>query len=507
MSADLLDPAAGVAYAVLAIALWRQPRARLLAIISCILWFAGGWFGPAVFAHRGPITHLMLAYPRDRLTGRAARAVTVGCYVAAFVYPIGWLGPVNGALAVAIATVAVWDWRAAWGAERRARAISAAAVCAMWAVLAAGAAARAFGGHADRAIVTAYDLAVALGAVIVLLDSRYRRWSRGTVAGLAVDLGAAAPRSLRDVLAEALADPTLVLAYVGDEEGDARDETGMPVRLTPGRPGRTTTELVNHGRRVAVIEHDGAVLQDPALAEQVGVLVTMGLQNAQLQRELSDRTAELERSRQRLLSVADDERRAMVVELEAGALARLAHAAALVAELAVSVDALARVHDAQESLRHFARGLGPAALVHGGLSGAIEELAGDLVIPVTVAVTCRRYPPDVEAAAYFVCAEALTNTVKYADATHADVVIDETAQPPVLTVEVRDDGAGGANPAHGTGLAGLADRLDVIGGHLTVLSNPGNGTVITARIPLVNPSARWPADGSSRRAQIPRPRC
>jgi signal transduction histidine kinase len=133
-------------------------------------------------------------------------------------------------------------------------------------------------------------------------------------------------------------------------------------------------------------------------------------------------------------------------------------------------------------LRELARGIHPAALVEGGLAAALRGLALRSPVDATVDADERRLPESVEIALYYVAAEALANVVKHAGARRVDVVlrIDDEA----VTLDVADDGAGGADLAGGSGLAGLVDRLEAIGGTLAVDGEPGRGSRVTARAPL-----------------------
>ena len=138
---------------------------------------------------------------------------------------------------------------------------------------------------------------------------------------------------------------------------------------------------------------------------------------------------------------------------------------------------------ALEELRELARGIHPAVLSDRGLEPALEALAGRSPVPVELARTPHeRLPPAVEAAAYFVVAEALTNVVKYATATQARVSISRTNGHAV--VEVADDGIGGADPGRGSGLRGLADRVSALDGTLELRSPEGAGTLLRAEIPV-----------------------
>jgi signal transduction histidine kinase len=140
-----------------------------------------------------------------------------------------------------------------------------------------------------------------------------------------------------------------------------------------------------------------------------------------------------------------------------------------------------QLRTARGELRELARGIHPMALTEGGLAAALPELADRASVPVELRADGGRAPAPVEAAAYFVCAEALTNVAKYAHATR--VTIDVRRDPAGLTVTIADDGAGGADPARGTGLRGLADRVEALGGRLSVESPPGAGTRLVAELP------------------------
>jgi signal transduction histidine kinase len=145
-------------------------------------------------------------------------------------------------------------------------------------------------------------------------------------------------------------------------------------------------------------------------------------------------------------------------------------------------EATTELHAAIREVRDLARGLHPTILTEAGLAAAVDALAERTPLPVRVAIPDRRFPPPVEAAAYFVVAEALTNVVRYAGA--AEARVSATIDGDRLTVGVEDDGAGGADPEHGSGLRGLRDRVATIGGSLIVASPPGGGTIVRAELPL-----------------------
>ena len=146
----------------------------------------------------------------------------------------------------------------------------------------------------------------------------------------------------------------------------------------------------------------------------------------------------------------------------------------------------AGLDDVLEELREIARGLHPAILADGGLRPALKTLARRSAVPVHLDIQVdRRLPEPVETAAYYTVAEALTNTAKHAHATAADIEVAESDG--VLHVRVRDDGRGGADFSHGSGLVGLKDRAEALGGHLRLHSPPGAGTTLEITLPLDDP--------------------
>ena len=205
--------------------------------------------------------------------------------------------------------------------------------------------------------------------------------------------------------------------------------------------------------------------------------------------------AEVRASRSRIVAATDAARRRLERNLHDGAQQRLAALSLSLrlaesrlpdeAEKALEILAGARVEltQALEELRELARGLHPNVLTDRGLGPALESLVIRSPIPVEIDVADERFPPAVEAAAYYVAAEALANVAKYADATLAEVRVVEDDDGASIVVEVVDDGVGGADPARGSGLEGLVDRVESLDGTFAVESPPGGGTRIRATIP------------------------
>jgi signal transduction histidine kinase len=212
-------------------------------------------------------------------------------------------------------------------------------------------------------------------------------------------------------------------------------------------------------------------------------------------RVLHARVEDLRTARQRIIAAADAERRRIERDLHDGAQQRMVAVAVTLglaeAQIARDPGAAARLiaqarEEAQQAvkeLRELARGIHPAVLSDRGLGPALEALAARAPIPVDViGVPEEPLPRPVEAAVYFVTAEALTNVAKYA---HADeAVVELTIEDDLVRLEIRDDGVGGADISSGTGLAGLCDRVDALDGTLEVCSPVGEGTTVKAEIPL-----------------------
>jgi signal transduction histidine kinase len=213
--------------------------------------------------------------------------------------------------------------------------------------------------------------------------------------------------------------------------------------------------------------------------------------------------AELATSRARVVAATDEVRRRLGRDLHDGAQQRLVSVGlrlrlasdALPAELATVRADLCQVAEelteAQEELRELARGLHPAMLSQAGLVPALRTLARRSAVPVTLCIhTEARYPAPVELAAFYVVSEALTNTAKHAHASVVDVAVEAGAG--VLHVRAGDDGRGGADVIDGSGLVGLKDRVEALGGRLSPRSPPGAGTTVEVALPLDDTSATRP---------------
>jgi len=299
---------------------------------------------------------------------------------------------------------------------------------------------------------------------------------------------------VRELLAESLGDRTLSIAYWLPDREIFVDEGGHPVSLPDPGSGRAWTAVERDGRRVAAILHDAELDTGPELVQAAAAAASLALDNERLKADLRARVEELRVSRVRIVEAADAARRRIERDLHDGAqqqlvsLAldlRLLKARLRDAEAASVVDELAdKLAVALAELRELARGIHPVVLTAQGLGPAVRSVASRTAVPVDVNVELgedERLSPPIEAAAYFLVAEALTNVVRYAEASSARV--DVRREPEEVVVEVRDDGVGGADMAAGSGLRGLADRIAALEGTLRVQSPPGGGTLVEARIP------------------------
>jgi signal transduction histidine kinase len=438
LAAGLTDALAGTALLAGGLATWRRPGGRLLALAG-VLWFAGDVSSSLLYAHRGPLFQLL-----------AGPFVGAAAWIDGVIPALARLDWATTALSVGVGVAAIWRVRGARGLERRRRRVSAVAAVLVAATLAA-------------APSWAYDLAVAVSACALALEAR---WAPGrAITGLVLDLGDE-PRALQPALAHMLGEPGLVVAYRVD---GWVDEAGRAVEVPD--------DAVLVGDDAAIV---GATL-DRELAASVAAAARLVVTNVRMRNEVATRGREVAASRRRLLDAADEERRRFGEELRMGVERRLeAIADALrgeeaVARLACELDA------ARGELHGLALGLHPPALIEDGLGAALAELATRCPVPVRLDAGVPRLPASQEAAAYFVCSEALTNVAKYAGATRVEITVSAGER---LRVRVRDDGSGGADPARGSGLRGLADRIEALGGVLRVESPAGAGTLVEAEIPL-----------------------
>jgi signal transduction histidine kinase len=480
-----------------AIAWDRRPASRVgaLMVLAGLTWFLGNIAAPLLFLHRGPLVHLHLSYPTGRVPTRLAGAVVAVAYLDAAVEPLARRDVLTLALAAAVALAAIQVFAGTSGPARKAGLPALLAALGFAGVLSLGSVVRLADWDADRQVLWLYDVVIASVAVVLLADLLRGRWSEAVVTGLVVDLGAAADtRTLQGTLARALGDPSLVVVYWLPETETFVDQAGREVAMpTPGS-GRTATPLVEAGERVAVLIHDEALLADRTLVGAAAASARLAVANARLQAEARVRAEELEASRRRIVEAAEAQRRRLEQQLRLGAELRLERADRLLAAGSDATDdggtfeqLRGELRDARRELGDFALGVHPAALTDGGLRPALELLANRSPLDARVRGTIGRHAEAVEGALYFVCSEALVNAAKHGEA--SVVTIDVRDDGGLAALEVTDNGRGGADATRGYGLRGLIDRVEALGGRLSIESALGGGTRVAAAIPSL-PAAR-----------------
>jgi signal transduction histidine kinase len=330
---------------------------------------------------------------------------------------------------------------------------------------------------------------------LLLVNLLRARLARSAVGQLLVDLrDRGDPADLRDALARALGDPALELAYWLPEHEVFADLDGNPVHIPEDDARHAVTVLERaDGSRIAALVHDSSLYEQRDLLRDVAAAASIALENARLQAELRVRLDELRGSRVRIIEAADTERRRLERDLHDGAQRRLVTLSMslglLERRLADDPEARALVVEAKreavgslQELRDLAHGIHPAVLTSHGLEAALESLAAGASVHVGLDVRlAARLPETTEAAAYYLICEALTNTAKHAHASTATIVV--RRENGSVVVEVDDDGIGGAETSGGSGLRGLADRVEALDGVLALSSPAGAGTHLRAEIP------------------------
>lgn len=547
----LADLVPGIAFLVAGQVAWeRRPGNRIgpLMVATGFAWYVGtygGAFDPVItrlaYAFQGYydalLAWLVLAFPTGILRSRPARLVVAAFFglllvrsavrlvlfrlsteydfgnpadVDRYIADFGLRDAADGIFRIAIAVLSVvvigliaWRFRTETAVGRRVALpiLLGGLAFAIGVVIEVGSLAVA-GSFAERS--AAWDLgqtlAVVTGTLIPIgfaVGVARSRLARGSVADLVLELDATAePRTLTELLARTLRDPSLQVAYPVDGTGRFVDAAGAAVTLPAADdPARATTRLERGGSTLAVLVHDPAIAEEPELIRSITAAAGLALDNERLAAEVRRQLDEVRASRARIVVAGDAERRRVERDLHDGAQQRLVTLALTLQlargqadgtnlELAATLDrAATELGQALAELRDLARGLHPTVLTEEGLRAAVEALADRTPVAVTVSATERRFPATVESTAYFVVAEALTNVAKYAGAGRATVRIETDGAGETLTVEVADDGIGGADPRRGSGLRGLDDRVAAAGGRLTVESPAGEGTTIRAELP------------------------
>jgi signal transduction histidine kinase len=297
----------------------------------------------------------------------------------------------------------------------------------------------------------------------------------------------------RDALASALGDDSIELRFWLPERLSYVDAFGSDVKLPEVGSGRGAVEIELAGIRLGAIEYDALLIGQPKLVRDAGRVISLALERERLTDELTSSREALRESRARIISAADRERDRIARDLHDGLQAQLVLLSISAGRIAADPAAAATAEEARQlrlgleaagaELRRLVQGVMPALLIERGLYAATEDLVDRMPVPTRLELSYPELalPEGVQRAGYFVVAEALTNAVKHSRARELAVNLERDNGH--LRIEVRDNGVGGARPGDGTGMRGIADRLEAIGGRLLIHSPPGEGTVVQARLP------------------------
>lgn len=492
--------------------------------------FTAGIMLESVFV--GFFAHLLLAFPSGQLVGRPSRVLVFAIYLIVLVEQslllvfedpgavycdgadcpetlltvapnqtvAGVLGLVTLVLAVsvslALVVLLVRRWRSATPALRHALAPPFATAASVMLLLVAKNVIAQFSARADD-FINWFFLVALLLVPLSFLYGLLRTRLGGTVGRLVVELEES-PDDVEQSLRRALGDPSLRVAYAAPD--GFVDAAGHRIELSD--QGNQALTMIKHDEKVVgALLHDASLQEDPGHLEGVAAAAGLAIETATSLRLLSaseERNRALldaiRRSRARIVEAGDAERRRLERNLHDGAQQRLVSLSltlrlaqsklgsdtAAVGEILSS--ASVELAFALEELRELARGIHPAVLTDRGLGPALESLVNLAPIPVELSsVPSKRLPGSVEAAAFYVVSESLANVAKYAKASAARVSV--LSDNGCAIVEVVDDGVGGADAALGSGLRGLADRVESLDGRLEVTSELGCGTCVRAEIP------------------------
>jgi signal transduction histidine kinase len=320
-----------------------------------------------------------------------------------------------------------------------------------------------------------------------LRPARHRARASITAFVDAVRRGEAQAADLEAAFQRALDDESLSLT-LELPDGEVVDADGQPVgAVVPGDGARPVRRVPAGAGATALLRHRA---EDERLVTAVAEAGGFAIEIAALQVQLRSQVREVEASRVRIQSVADEERRRIARDLHDGAQQRLVaiglalrHAQLSTTDSSMGAavdDAVSQLTASIHELRELAGGLRPSSL-DDGLDAALRELATRTPVRLDVVALPERFPQHVETAAYFVACEAVTNAVKHADASRISVTLAHERDSLVVTVV--DDGRGGAEPSRGTGLVGMADRIRAHHGQLSVDSPAGGGTRLEVRLP------------------------
>jgi signal transduction histidine kinase len=537
-------PVTGEIYAAAGLmAWWRRPSNRIgaLLVAGALSWLIAGLANadapvlsvPGVILSVVPaavVIHLLLAFPSGRLRTRAAQVTAFAAYVCALLDAVpqyvfaAATGPDsvlaitdrpdlaalgrdvnNGAgslVLVATAVILAGRLRRAEPARRRVLLpLFGYGVLAVLLVSVSAWLEPLLGVPARFTVQLAVLAGVPVAFALVLLHGGFARTGEIAELGAWLSTAAAGRAGMADALARTLGDPSLQVLFWLPGQHAYVDAAVTPVARPAAGTGGAAAEITSAGHRVGAIVYDATLIDDVAPVRAAGQVLALAVEAERLTAQLRAREAELRRSRARIVQASDQERRRVARNLHDGLQVRLVLLALDAQQLAKDPDATAGMRKAAAALRggidaaaaelrSFVHAMMPAGLIERGLAAAVEDLVDRAPIRTRLNTygpcgTQSRPPAAVESTAYFVVAEGLANALKHARARELTVRLAHTSGH--LVVEVDDDGIGGADldggGAEGSGLRGLADRVEALGGRLLCDSPPGAGTKLAVELP------------------------
>lgn len=541
--------------AAVAWAIGPNPVPARLMVLFVVVWIPEtffdylvgqvGWLWPIVRGvHLGWAVVagiLVLVYPRgwladrfDRVVARIALAISVVYFVGTLLFAgpgsipecvcapnpyqvaeapdllraidVGYRA-VGAGLMVAIAVRLLWRWMRG-SVPARAVAFVMPIALLSWASMAVvQAAAYAASTTPGQVLRTVALIAMAAVPVSFVAGVAHARNMRARVADLMRVTREGADRGLwAESLARALRDDSVRVYWWEEDRGRYVDAAGQPMDSADAGRGHSILPVASPtGLPIALIRHDRVLTDNMRLLDGVSSALRLSVDNGRLRSDLERTLDQVRQSRQRIVEAGDEARRRIERDLHDGAqqqLVSLGMRLRLAANTARETgehrlaedleDAIATLNQGLKELRELAHGIHPSLLSQGGLALAVPELAGRCPVPVEVDVQADgRLPELIESTAYFAIAESLANVAKHSQATRAWIrarIEDER-----VVIEVRDNGIGGASLDAGSGVLGIADRIEAVGGELELVSPPGSGTTVTVRMPLQPPVTDAPA--------------
>jgi signal transduction histidine kinase len=486
----------------------RDSRVGLLLVLAGFAWYVGNFSSVTVqpvaiaavqltLLHRALLVHAALTLPSGRASTWPQRVAIVGGYVTWSIPATADSAFATGTLSAAVFGVALFDQLTAPAPVRRTRMAALAAVFLLGGTFTVVTVVRAAvpNGDADSLVLLLNESVIVLVVAAITVITLLPQLEAGHVTDLVVRAARTRSGGVREALARALGDPTLEIGYWHRASGVYLDSEGDPVEPPAAHDRRSLTRVDVDGQPAALLVHDPAVLESSALSDAVHTTTILAASNARLRGDVLDQLAEVRASRGRLIAAGDAERRRMARHVDHGPIRRSQALEAILDEVASVAEARGEVGVAEqvrraraaldhvaEDLGRLAHGLHPASIATVGLAAALRALADRSPLPVVVTHEADDLPHSIQLAIYYACAEAIANAVKHAAASSVSVRVVHRKSHVVLTV--MDDGVGGADPSTGTGLRGIADRIESLGGRATVRSAPGVGTGLRAEIPI-----------------------